>query len=131
MKPHDLTGKRLRWLRRVRPEELEALVRLTQEDKHELIAPTHVFLRDGELIGCASVAAVPLVLPWFHTQRCQAADSLYMINQMENLLANVMPPDGQSLICVPFVKGSPFEPHIERLGYVNAGAVNITFKKVK
>ena len=125
-----LNPNKLRWLRPARGSDLEELRRLAQADNHEVIAPTHVFVKDGELAGCASVVSVPLVLPWFHTTRCKAADSLYMINQMENLVANILPV-GSDLVCVPFVKGSPFEPHIERLGYVNAGAVNLTFKKVR
>lgn len=131
MNPLALTSKRLRWLRPLRGRDLEELARLAQADNHELIAPSHVFIKDGEMIGCASMATVPLVLPWFHTARCQAADSLYMINQMENLMANLLPLNGGDLVCVPFVKGSPFEPYIERLGYVNAGEVNIAFKKVR
>lgn len=131
MNPLALTGKHLRWLRPARGRDLEALHQLAREDNHEVIAPTHVFVKDGELIGCASVAAVPLMLPWFHTTKCKAADSVYMINQMENLLANIMAPNGNDLICVPVVKNSPFEPYIERLEYVNAGTVNLTFKKVR
>lgn len=130
MNPLHLTSSRVRWLRPVRPGDMEELQRLAREDRHELIAPSHVFVKDGELVGCASLAQIPLVLPWFHTTKCKAADSLYMINQMENLMANLMPP-GQDLVCVPCVKDSPFQPHMKRLGYVDAGTVNITFKKVR
>lgn len=118
------------WLRKVRGDELAALADLAQDDKHELIAPSHAFLKGGELVGYASIAQVPLVLPWFHTTRCKPADSYYFVNQVENLVAECMGPN-QDLICVPFVPGSPFEPHIGRLGFVNAGKVNLTFKKVK
>lgn len=119
------------WLRKLREGEKEALAILAQRDGHELVAPSHVFVKDGEIIGYASIAQVPLVLPWFDTRFCRAADSHYFINQIENLIAECMPDNGQPLVCVPFVPGSPFEPYIERLGFVNAGKVNLTFKKVK
>lgn len=119
------------WLRKIRPDEVDPLRDLAQDDQHELISPSHVFVKGGEIIGYASIAQVPLILPWFHTARCHPADSHYFINQVENLIAECMPNNGQDLICVPFAPGSPFEPHIEKLGFVNAGKVALTFKKVK
>lgn len=119
------------WMRQIRVDEMDALRSLARDDKHEPIAPSHVFTKGGEIIGYASIARVPLVLPWFHTGRCHPADSHYFINQVENLLAECMHATGQDLVCVPFVPGSPFEPHIEKLGFVNAGKVNLTFKKVR
>jgi hypothetical protein len=118
------------WMRKICPDEVEALMAQAHTDKHEVIAPSHVFLKDKELVGYASVAQVPLVLPWFDTRKCRARDSLYFINACENLIAECMGPN-QQLVCVPFVPGSPFEPHIQHLGFVNMGKVNLTFKKVK
>lgn len=119
------------WLRPLRDaNERAELERLAHEDNHATIEPTHVFVKGSELVGYASIGAIPLVLPWFSTRKCKTRDSLYFINQMENFLANAMGPGG-GLICVPFVQGSPFAPHIEDLGYVNCGPANITFKKVK
>jgi hypothetical protein len=90
-----------------------------------------VFLKGNEIVGYASIAQVPLILPWFHTTRCRAADSHYFINQVENLVAECMADNGQDLICVPFAPDSPFEPHITDLGFVNAGKVSLAFKKVR
>lgn len=119
------------WMRAIRVGEVGTLAQLAKADNHEVVAPSHVFTKNGETIGYASVSRVPLILPWFHTQKCNARDSLYFINQIENLVAECMPPNGQDFIAVPFVAGSPFEPHIEQLGFVNAGKVNLTFKKVR
>jgi hypothetical protein len=118
------------WLRKIQPEEVHAVAAMARADQHELIAPSHVFTKDGQIVGYASIAQVPLVLPWFDTRKCKARDSLYFINACENLVAECMAPN-QELICVPFAAGSPFEPHIEHLGFVNMGKVNLTLKKVK
>lgn len=127
-----LAGQAARaWLRPVQEEDYPKLKQLAAADGHELIAPTHVFLKDGEIIGCASIASVALVLPWFDTTKCKARDSLYYINQMENLVANILPAHGSGLMCVPVVAASPFQPHIERLGYINAGPATVALKKVK
>lgn len=119
------------WMRKIRVGEVGGLAKRAKADNHELVAPSHVFVKHGELVGYASIAQVPLILPWFDTRKCKAADSLYFINQVENLIAECMPANGQDFVCVPFVAGSPFEPHIESLGFVNAGKVSLAFKKVK
>jgi len=123
------------WLRLVRDEDIPALKEMAEADKHAVFMPTHVFVRVNEeggeeLIGCASVASVPLVLPYFHTQRCKARDSRYLINVMEALVGNLMN-ERQAYLCVPFAEGSPFEPHIARLGYASAGKFQLTFKNLK
>lgn len=118
-------------MRPIDERDFAALRALAEADNHELISPTHVFLKDGEHVGCASIAAVALILPWFHTTRCLARDSVYFINQMENCAANVLPPAGSGLICVPVVETSPFQQHIAKLGYINAGPATVALKKVK
>lgn len=127
--PHFQTFERP-WVRPVRHEDNDVLVALANQDQHAVIAPTHVFVSRGEVVGYVSVGAVPLVLPYFHTTKCQVRDSLYFINHVENLIASLAP-QGQDSICVPFVAASPFQPYIEKLGYVNTGPANITFKKVR
>jgi hypothetical protein len=117
----------------MRPVSLRDVVDLQEHakaDRHEVIAPTHVFVKRGELVGYASVGVVPLMLPWFDTKRCKAADSLYFINVMENLAAELMPPRAKGIICVPVMQGSPFEPFIGKLGYINAGQATLALKKV-
>jgi hypothetical protein len=119
------------WMRRVQAGDLQELHELAQQDRHEVIAPSHVFTKGADLVGYASIAQVALVLPWFHTERCQPRDSVYFINQMENLAGNILPDSGPGLICVPVVRSSPFQQHIARLGYLAADQATITFKKVR
>lgn len=119
------------WMRRIQAGDQPELAELAQEDRHALIAPTHVFTKGPEMVGCVSIANVALVLPWFHSTRCKARDSVYFINQIENLAANALSPDGNGLICVPVVAASPFQQHIERLGYLAADQATIAFKKVR
>lgn len=123
-------GRKL-WLRRVQGHEWSTIKGAAEADGHEMVAPSHVMLKDGQIVGAMSIGMVPLVLPWFDTKKCTARDSLYFINQGENLLAELMPANGQDLICVPFAEGSPFAAHIEGLEFVNAGKFHLTFKKVR
>jgi hypothetical protein len=124
------SGATRHWLRPARAQDLPILEAQAKADGHALIAPSHVFERRGELVGYVSLGVVPLMLPWFDTKRCQGADSLYYINCMENLAAALMPAASSGLVCVPVMAGSPFEPFIQKLGYVNAGQATLALKKV-
>lgn len=124
------------YMRAVGPEDLAQLEALAREDGHEAVRPTHVFVRiaedrSEELIGCVSLGVMPTVLPWFHTERCKARDSLFLIDVMENVLAELMRRTGQEYICVPVAKGSPFEKVMGRLGYASAGEFSLQLKKVR
>jgi hypothetical protein len=119
------------WLRPLQAADLPVLEALAAADNHAVIHPTHVFVKHGEIVGCVSLMNIALVLPWFHTEKCTARDSLYFINQLENLTANLLPAGGPGVGCVPFEQHSPFTPLLERLGYVNAGQFQLTFKKVR
>lgn len=114
------------WVRPVTDSDLPQLERLALQDNHALIRPTHVFLKHDEIVGYVSLAAVALVLPWFDSRQCHADDSFYFGNMVENLAQM----HGHDVLCLPFVKDSPFQPFIERLGYQKAGQVELTFKKV-
>ena len=124
-------------MRKARAEDMEVLQRLASEDDHTAVQPTHVFVKLGaegqeeEIIGCASIASIPLVLPWFHTERCKGRDSRFLIGVMENVLAELSGDRPQQWICVPVVKGSPFEGVMGRLGYLAADEVRLHFKQVK
>jgi hypothetical protein len=48
-------------VRRIRPDEVEELGARAKKDDHEVVLPTHVVLKNGEIVGYLSVGAVPLV----------------------------------------------------------------------
>ncbi len=121
---------RQRWVRPARPEDLPTLAAAAAADAHALVAPSHVFEKDGQIVGGISLGRVVLAMPWFHTTKCKVRDTLYFINQSENLAASLMPPDSNGLLCVPFVPASPLHPYIAELGYSHAVPVTLTFKKV-
>lgn len=118
-----------RWMRRATPADVEPVKAAAHADNHEVIALSHVMTKGGEMIGAGSLAQVPLVLPWFDTQKCKARDTMYFINQAENMIAELLP--NVEMFCVPFAEKSPFVPHIEQIGFVNAGKFYLTFKKVR
>jgi hypothetical protein len=115
------------WVRPVTPEDLPALEDQAAQDRHSVIAPTHLFLKHGQPVGYASVGAIMLVLPWFDTRKCMPRDSYFYVNMLENLVAA----SAADTLCVPVAKISAFEPVLPSLGYTSVGDMNVMFKKVK
>lgn len=123
------------WVRTVRAADMPQLKALAQADGHEAAQPTHVFVRrraDGseELLGCVSIASVPLVLPWFDSKRCQDKESHFFMALVENLVAEVTRPQ-QKWMCVPVAKESPFAEVMGWLGYIGSGEYTLGFKRLK
>lgn len=119
-------GRLLPWLRAVQTSELPGLALRAKSAGHALIAPTHVFDRAGELVGYASLAGIPLLLPWVG-KSMTARDSVYLLNLMENLLAE----RGASEVLIPVEDGSPFRPYMAGFGYQDYGPCRVHIKKLK
>lgn len=126
MSPND----RPRWMRPVRPEDLAELEAAAAADNHHLVAPNYLTEKGGEIIAAVSVGNVVLAMPWFHTEKSKVADTLYTMNQFENLVAAQMPADGNRILCVPVAQNSPLNPYIERLGYRRSGAFTLAFRQL-
>lgn len=130
-----------RELRPVSLHELPALEAQMVADGHSCVLPTQVMIKhrraerrdahndDAQIVGSVSLGAVCLCLPWFDTRLCQPRDSLWFIRAMERHVAGSLPAGHHQIVCVPF--GKPFEPFMAKLGYQNAGAFKLGFKKVR
>lgn len=123
-----LETKPAQWVRQIQPDDFPVLEAVATADNHSVVAPTHVFLKHGQVAGYASVGNVPLVITYFDPS-CRARDSLYFINQLELLVGNALPPGHHGIVAVPF--GPNFEPLMGKLGYQSGGKLNVGFKKLK
>jgi hypothetical protein len=52
-------------------------------DDHEASFPTHVVLKDGKIVGCASVFGTPFVDIWLHTKEVRPKDTLSVLRDLE------------------------------------------------
>lgn len=94
-------------------ETARRLFEAAQKDKHTCIAPTHVMVRDDQIIGYLSLGGMPVVQAWFDSQSGHALDSLKMIEMGEAIFDT----QGVKGFCVAVSEDSPFAPHMERLGF--------------
>lgn len=115
-------------VRPIRPEDAEAVRAAAAEDGHQLVAPTHVVERDGEIIGALSVGVVPLVLAWGHSTKSRTRDAVHTVSVIENLLALASP--AGTVVAIPSVAECPFAGTLQALGYSQHGTVTLNLKKV-
>lgn len=105
-------------------EELEALERAAAADNHSVLAPTHLVVRGGDIVGYASIGGIPILNVWVDSQRVKARESAYLLNAAENVAAAT----GVRRILLPCSQESPFHPLIEKLGYTRLGVTSLNVK---
>ena len=114
-------------LRPIRPHELEPLRAAAAADAHEVIDPTHVLVREGKIIGYASLQHhVSLVNCWISSQDAGPLDSLCALSAVESLVAE----HGCRGIVLPCDAKSPFYSKLARLGYTGLLQSTINVKGV-
>ena len=126
--------KRARWVRlrpAQSPEEAHELQALQQElsraaaaDNHTVLGPTHVVLRDGEVVGYCSAGGLPTVHVWLDSKQVHAAESLRLLETLEAILSD----NGVRAILMPCDGNSPFSSHMERLGFTKLGTTVLYVK---
>lgn len=108
------------------PARLEALRAAAAADNHAVIAPTHVMQRGDEVCGYLSLGGLPTVQAWFDSHHKHAADSLKMIEHGETILRE----QGHRAFAVCCAETSPFQPHMERMGFKLVGLTQVWIKEL-
>jgi hypothetical protein len=108
------------------PALLAQLRERAAADNHPVLAPTHIMLRGGKICGYLSLGSLPTVQAWFDTQHKHAADSIRMIEHGETIIRE----QGHPAYAVCVAETSPFQPHMERLGFKLMGTTQIWIKEL-
>jgi len=105
--------------------KLEAVAKA---DNHKVILPTHVVIKNGEIVGYISHGAVPTVHMWMDSKKMKARDSVVVLNAAE-LIARERK---HKLMCVPCSEVSPYKDVMgaDGFGYVNIGLSNIFVRQL-
>ena len=99
--------------------ELEALRAYAREDNHEIFRPTHLILKNGEIVGCFGIGL--MLQYWLHSKKCSARDSLHVQGQIESILKE----HGICEYCMPCSPESPYLKHMESFGFKYMGDAKI------
>jgi hypothetical protein len=98
----------------VRPFRLEDKVELelnAKKDGHAVFFPTHVLVKDEQIVGYWSLNALPLVLSWQDSKKVLPIDSVKAIGFIEGALCQY------KHICIPCDPESPYIRFLPKNGY--------------
>lgn len=92
-------------------------------DNHQVVAPTHLVERDGQIVGYVGFGT--LVNTWLRSDQVRPRDSLYLLNMVEVVAQQ----GGSRELFLPVSPQSPFHPIMSKLGYQELGTATLTIKR--
>lgn len=107
-------------------DEIQRLVTAAAEDDHIVVAPTHIVIKNDEIVGYASLGAIRMVNVWVHSKKVNKFESVRLLNEAENILRA----GGAGVVCMPCAEHSPFRPYMQRLGYTPLGQAAYCLKNL-
>ena len=94
-------------------QELSDVLALARENNDGCSLPTHVVEKNGEIVGCASVALVPVLMLWHHSNKIGPKESI----QLKHTYESIMEEKGINSYIILCNKNSPYNQHMKTLGY--------------
>lgn len=94
-------------------EEIEAVLKAAREDSDGIVLPSHVVEKDGEIVGAASLAVVPVVMVWSHSKKLGPKESIILKHTYDALMEE----KGLPKYIVLCNKHSPYNPVMKSLGF--------------
>lgn len=94
-------------------EELQKVLALAREDNDSVVLPSHLVEKNGEIVGAASLAVVPVLMLWNHSQKVGPKDSIILKHTYEALMEE----RGIKKYIVLCNKNSPYNGKMKALGY--------------
>lgn len=106
-------------------DKFERIVQLAREDSHDVINPTDVVMKNGEIVGYMSIASSPIIVGHFSTVKMHARDSFMLVNIAEHIVRRT----GSANVIWPIGKESPFHQYFEKAGYKKLANVDLFVKE--
>ena len=106
--------------------ELEELQAAADRDKHQVLFPTHIVRKAGEIVGYASVCAAPIMFVWLDSKRVKTRETLMLLALGENLARA----KGVQILLMPCAEDSPFSPLMTGMGFEIVGKTVLYAKKM-
>lgn len=103
-------------------EQLDTLIKLAAEDRHTVVNPTDLVVKNGEIVGYLSIANTPIVIGYFSTKAMRARDSFNLVQVTEQLIRRM----GNRNVVWPIGESSPFHKYFPEMGYKTLSLEPIT-----
>jgi hypothetical protein len=101
-----MTGKLT--CRPVLPEDKPGLLTLAMSDGHAPLIPTHVWERDGKVLGYTSIGAVTVLCGWAHSAEVTDAEALQLLQFSQDEAAR----QGAQVLMLPTTPDCRFTPWV-------------------
>lgn len=108
------------------PKMKDAVAKTAKDDNDNMQMPSHVVLKNDEIVGGWQIAQMPLVLAWHHTQKVSAKDSMIVNSTVESMMSNM----GLNQYFMACNNHSPFMGHMEKFGFNHIWETNIFYKQL-
>ena len=89
-------------------------------------APTHLFERDGVVVGYASIGAIPFLTGWFSDTAVSQPEA----NECMAAVEQVAAANGAKLVVLPCVENCRMREDLPAMGYRNTGRVELFLKPI-
>ena len=107
-------------------EEFNYANKEAEKNGHSVPYATHVlYNKDGDVVGLWSLATMPVVLAWSHTDKMNKIDSIYSNETM----AALMDEKGYSEFFIACEDNSPYYKHMSKFGYEDLNWNTSLFRK--
>lgn len=113
-------------LRPIRREDLPGLREAVAADNAEMIAPTHVLERAGDIVGYGSAGPLRLIAGWTDPAVSDAQSATALAGMEQAAAAN-----GAQIVVVACTEDCRFKRLMAEAGYVQGKPVTLYYKKVK
>jgi hypothetical protein len=106
------------------PELRDKLCEAAKEDDHRVVAPSHIFIKDEEIVGYCRVDVT--CQWWLHSDKCNVRDTLAASYQMEA----VMRDRGINNYVMLCAERSPYKVLMEKFGFNRTGTTVLFERKL-
>jgi hypothetical protein len=97
------------------PKMKDAVAKTAKDDNDNMQMPSHVVLKNNEIVGGWQIAQMPLVLAWHHTKKVSAKDSMIVNSSVESMMSNM----GLNQYFMACNNHSPFMGHMRQIFFTN------------
>tara|TARA_Y100000114_G_C11747572_1_gene322476 strand:+ start:1626 stop:1982 length:357 start_codon:yes stop_codon:yes gene_type:complete len=113
-------------VRKIRDEEERQLViKAAIDDNDNMVYPTHLVEKNGDIVGGWSLGVLPLVLAWSKSDGINAKESLILRNNLSSIM-NDRSPNPFVIACND---SSPYISYMKKFGYDPIWKTNLFISK--
>ena len=105
-------------------EQMDAVLAASQADNDGCVYPSHVVMKNGEIVGSASIAVLPVLMLWHHSEKIGPRESM----QLQNTYEAIMEERGVNQYIILCNKNSPYNSHMKAFGYENVWETEVFTK---